>query len=238
MGASNHIDAAIGDIAKTILLPGDPLRAKFIAENYLEDAICFNKTRNMFGYTGTYNGKKISVMGTGMGMPSMAIYSHELIDVYGCKNLIRIGSAGSYQKDIDLNDIVLAVSASTDSRFQYTYELPGSFSPSANLDLLIAAKKSAEERDVKIKAGNVVSVDVFYDDNPDTWLKWSKMGVLAVEMEAAALYMNAARLKANALAMMTISDNFVTGGRLNSEEREKSVKNMIDTALGMLAYIE
>ena len=135
MGASNHIDAAIGDIAKTILLPGDPLRAKFIAENYLEDAICFNKTRNMFGYTGTYNGKKISVMGTGMGMPSMAIYSHELIDVYGCKNLIRIGSAGSYQKDIDLNDIVLAVSASTDSRFQYTYELPGSFSPSANLDL-------------------------------------------------------------------------------------------------------
>lgn len=238
MGASNHIDAAIGDIAKTILLPGDPLRAKFIAENYLEDAICFNKTRNMFGYTGTYNGKKISVMGTGMGMPSMAIYSHELIDVYGCKNLIRIGSAGSYQKDIDLNDIVLAVSASTDSRFQYTYELPGSFSPSANLDLLIAAKKSAEERDVKIKAGNVVSVDVFYDDNPDTWLKWSKMGVLAVEMEAAALYMNAARLKANALAMMTISDNFVTGGRLNSEEREKSFKNMIDTALGMLAYIE
>lgn len=238
MGASNHIDAAIGDIAKTILLPGDPLRAKFIAENYLEDAICFNKTRNMFGYTGTYNGKKISVMGTGMGMPSMAIYSHELIDVYGCKNLIRIGSAGSYQKDIDLNDIVLAVSASTDSRFQYTYELPGSFSPSANLDLLIAAKKSAEERDVKIKAGNVVSVDVFYDDNPDTWLKWSKMGVLAVEMEAAALYMNAARLKANALAMMTISDNFVTGGRLNSEEREKSFKNMIDTALGMLTYIE
>ena len=238
MGASNHIDAAIGDIAKTILLPGDPLRAKFIAENYLEDAICFNKTRNMFGYTGTYNGKKISVMGTGMGMPSMAIYSHELIDVYGCKNLIRIGSAGSYQKDIDLNDIVLAVSASTDSRFQYTYELPGSFSPSANLDLLIAAKKSAEEHDVKIKAGNVVSVDVFYDDNPDTWLKWSKMGVLAVEMEAAALYMNAARLKANALAMMTISDNFVTGGRLNSEEREKSFKNMIDTALGMLAYIE
>lgn len=238
MGASNHIDAAVGDIAKTILLPGDPLRAKFIAENYFEDAVCFNKTRNMFGYTGSYNGKEISVMGTGMGIPSMAIYSHELIAVYGCENLIRIGSAGSYQENIDLNDIVLAVSASTDSRFQYTYELPGNFSPSANLDLLIAAKKSADEKGIKIKAGNVVSVDVFYDDNPDTWLKWSKMGVLAVEMEAAALYMNAARLKANALAMMTISDNFVTGGRLSSDEREKSFKDMIGTALGMLEHIE
>ena len=237
MGASNHIDAAVGDIAKTVFLPGDPLRAKYIAENYLDGAICFNNTRNMFGYTGTYKGKELSVMGTGMGMPSMAIYSHELIDVYGCENLIRIGSAGSYQENIDLNDIVLAVSASTDSRFQYTYDLPGNFSPCADLNLLIAAKKSADKNNVNIKAGNVVSVDVFYDDNPDTWLKWSKMGVLAVEMETAALYMNAARLRANAVAMMTVSDNFVTGERLSSEEREKSFNDMIVTALGMLESI-
>ena len=237
MGASLHIDAELGDIAETVFLPGDPLRSKFIAENYLDDAVCFNRTRNMFGYTGTYRGKRVSVMGTGMGMPSMAIYSHELITVYGCENLIRIGSAGSYQEDVDLNDIVLAVSASTDSNFQYTFDLPGKFSPCGDLDLMISAKKSAEKNNVSVKAGNVVSVDVFYDDDPDTWKRWSKMGVLAVEMEAAALYLNAARYGAKALAMMTVSDNFVTGGRLTVEERETSFDNMIRTALGMLEYI-
>ena len=161
MGASLHIDAELGDIAETVFLPGDPLRAKHIAETYLDDAVCFNKTRNMFGYTGYYKGRRVSVMGTGMGMPSMGIYSHELIETHKCKNLIRIGSAGSYQADVDLNDIVLAVSASTDSNFQYTFDLPGKFSPCGDLDLMIAAKKSAEANGVNIRAGNVVSVDVF-----------------------------------------------------------------------------
>ncbi|MCI8284450.1 MAG: purine-nucleoside phosphorylase [Firmicutes bacterium] len=237
MGASLHIDAQIGDIAETILLPGDPLRAKFIAENFFENAECFNKTRNMFGYTGTYKGEKISVMGTGMGMPSIAIYSHELIDVYGCKNLIRIGSAGSYQADIELKDLVLATASSTDSNFQYTFDLPGYYSPSADFDLILAAKKSADKNGIKVKAGNVLSADVFYDDDPDTWKRWAKMGVLAVEMESAALYLNAARYGAKALTMVTISDNFVTGGRLSNEEREKSFTDMMTVALGMSEFI-
>lgn len=237
MGASLNIDAELGEIAETVFLPGDPLRAKYIAENFLEDPVCFNRTRNMLGYTGTYKGKRVSVMGTGMGMPSIGIYSHELLEVHKCKNLIRIGSAGSYQEHVGLNDVVLAVSASTDSRFGYTYGLPGHYSPCADLDLLIAARRSAEKNGVNIKAGNVVSVDVFYDDDPDTWKRWAKMGVLAVEMEAAGLYMNAARFGARALAMMTISDHFVTGGRLSNEEREKNFNDMIKTALGMLEYI-
>ena len=238
MGASLHLDAEIGEIAETILLPGDPLRAKFIAENFLEDAVLFNKTRNAFGYTGTYKGQRVSVMGTGMGMPSMALYAHELIEVYGCKNLIRIGSAGSYQESIDLNDIVLVVASSTDSRFDYTFELPGHFSPNADLDLLLAAKASADKQGIKVKAGNVASVDVFYDDNPDTWKKWAKMGVLGVEMESAALYMNAARYGAKALTILTISDNFVTGGALTAEQREKGFTDMMKTALGMLEFID
>ena len=237
MVASIHIDAEIGEIAETILLPGDPLRAKFIAENFLENPVCFNEIRGMFGYTGEYRGKKVSVMGTGMGMPSMAIYAHELITVYGCKNLIRIGSAGSYQEDVRTRDLVLAVASSTDSRFEYTFGLPGHFSPCADLDLMIAARISAEKEKVSVKAGNVVSVDVFYDDEQDVWKKWAKMGVLAVEMEAAALYMNAARYGAKALAMMTISDHFVTGEKLTPEEREQTFTEMIRVALGMLKYI-
>ena len=237
MVASIHIDAEIGEIAETILLPGDPLRAKFIAENFLENPVCFNEIRGMFGYTGEYRGKKVSVMGTGMGMPSMAIYAHELITVYGCKNLIRIGSAGSYQEDVRTRDLVLAVASSTDSRFEYNFGLPGHFSPCADLDLMIAARISAEKEKVSVKAGNVVSVDVFYDDEQDVWKKWAKMGVLAVEMEAAALYMNAARYGAKALAMMTISDHFVTGEKLTPEEREQTFTEMIRVALGMLKYI-
>lgn len=234
MGASLHIDAELGDIAETVFLPGDPLRAKHIAETYLDDAVCFNKTRNMFGYTGYYKGRRVSVMGTGMGMPSMGIYSHELIETHKCKNLIRIGSAGSYQADVDLNDIVLAVSASTDSNFQYTFDLPGKFSPCGDLDLMIAAKKSAEANGVNIRAGNIVSVDVFYDDDPDTWKRWAKMGVLAVEMEAAALYMNAARCGGEALCICTISDSLVTGEACSAEERQTSFMNMMDIAFGII----
>lgn len=237
MGASIHIDANVGDIAETIFLPGDPMRAKYIAENYLEDAVCFNEIRGNYGYTGTYKGKRISVMGTGMGMPSISIYLHELINVYGCKNLIRIGSCGSYQDDVKLRDIVLAVGSSTDSRFQYTYHLPGNFAPCADLDLLMAAVKSAEQANVPIKAGNVASVDVFYDDDPDTWKSWAKMGVLAVEMESAALYMNAARYGAKALAMMTVSDRFTDDEKLTPEEREQGFDDMIRAALGMVEFM-
>lgn len=238
MAVSLHIGAELGEIAETVFMPGDPLRAKFIAENYLEDAKCYTTIRNMLGYTGTYKGERISIQGSGMGMPSMAIYSHELMEVYGCKNIIRIGSAGSYQENVNLGDIVVAVSASTDSRFQYTYDLPGTFAPCAEFGLLHAVYQSAQERSQPIRMGNVVSVDVFYDDDPDTWKRWSRMGVLAVEMEAAALYMNAARLGANAMAMMTVSDNFVTGGKMTVEEREKGLTDMIETALGMLKYMK
>lgn len=237
MGASIHIDAEIGDIAETIFLPGDPLRAKFIAENYLQDAVCFNQIRGNYGYTGLYDGYRVSVMGTGMGMPSISIYAHELITVYGCKNLIRVGSAGSYQDDVKLRDVVMAVASSTDSRFDYTFDLPGHFSPCADFDLMMAAKISAQKTGVNLVAGNVASVDVFYDDDPDTWKKWNKMGVKAVEMESAALYMNAARYGARALALMTISDRFTDGGKLTPEEREVSFDEMIRTALGMIRYI-
>ncbi len=238
MAESLHIGAKPGEIAETVFMPGDPLRAKFIAENFLEDAVCYTTVRNMLGYTGTYKGRRVSVQGSGMGMPSMAIYSHELIEVFGCKNIVRIGSAGSYQADVDLNDIVIAMSASTDSRFQYTYDLPGNFAPCADFELLHAAYRSARSLNHPVKIGNVVSVDVFYDDDPDVWKRWSKMGVLAVEMEAAALYMNAARMGAKALAMMTVSDNFVTGDRLTVEEREKGFSDMIETALGILEFIK
>ena len=237
MAESLHIGAKPGEIAETVFMPGDPLRAKFIAENFLEDAKCYTTVRNMLGYTGTYKGKRVSLQGSGMGMPSMAIYSHELIEVYGCRNIIRIGSAGSYQEDVNLKDIVIAESASTDSNFQYTYDLPGSFAPCADFGLLHAAWHSAEKLQHPVRVGNVVSVDVFYDDDPDTWKRWSKMGVLAVEMEACALYLNAARMGAKALAMMTISDNFVTGQRLTVEEREKGFSDMIETALGMTEYL-
>ncbi|MGI6206159.1 MAG: purine-nucleoside phosphorylase [Anaerovoracaceae bacterium] len=237
MSASIHIGAELGDIAETVLLPGDPLRAKFIAENYLENPVCFNEIRGNFGYTGTYKGNRVSVMGTGMGMPSISIYAHELITVYGCKNLIRIGSAGSYQEDVHTRDLVMAVASSTDSNFENTYHLPGHFSPCADFDLMVAAKTCAIEQGIDIKAGNVASVDVFYDDDPDTWKSWAKMGVLAVEMESAALYINAARYGARALTLVTISDNFVTGEKLTPDEREKSFTEMITVALEMLKYI-
>ena len=237
MGASIHIDAEIGEIAETILLPGDPLRAQFIAREFLENAHLFNEVRGMLGYTGVYNGKKVSVMGTGMGMPSMAIYAHELITVFGCKNLIRIGSAGSYQKDVHTRDLVLAVASSTDSRFEYTFDLPGHFSPCADFGLMMAARSSALQEQIHLKAGNVASVDVFYDDSEDVWKKWAKMGVLAVEMESAALYMNAARYGAKALTLLTISDNFVTGEKLSPQDRETSFTDMIKVALGMLKYL-
>ena len=228
---STHIEAPKGAIAESILLPGDPLRAKFIAENFLQGAECYNKVRNMLGFTGTYKGVPVSVQGTGMGMPSIGIYSWELITEYGVKNLIRIGTAGSFHEDIKVRDIVLGVSASCDSSYADNFDLPGRYSPAASYDLLIKANDAAKATDISFKAGNIVSTDVFYDQRPDWWEKWAAMNVMAVEMEAAALYMNAARHKANALAMVTISDHFVTGEQTTSEERQETFTEMMRLAL-------
>ena len=229
--ATPHISANRGEIAETVLLPGDPLRAKFIAENFLDNPKCYNRVRGMLGYTGTYKGTSISVQGSGMGMPSIGIYSHELITQYGVKNLIRVGSAGSLQANVQIRDIVLAVAASTNSNYVHSFGLPGSFSACADFSLLLKAQAAADRLGIAVHAGNILSSDVFYDDNPEAWKKWAKMGVLAVEMEAAALYMNAARLGAKALTILTISDSLVTETGTTSEEREKTFTSMMKIAL-------
>ena len=228
---STHINAAYkGDIAESILLPGDPLRAKFIAENYLTNPKCFNEIRGMLGYTGTYKGVPVSVMGTGMGMPSMGIYSWELITEYDVQNLIRIGTAGSFHEDIKIKDIVIGMSASTDSNYIHAFDVPGTYAPCASWELLSKARDASEKLEIPFKAGNIVSCDVFYEFG-DWWKKWAKMDVMAVEMEAAALYMNAAYNRVNAMAMMTISDHFVTGERCTAEERQESFTDMMELAL-------
>ena len=229
---STHINAANkSDIADSILLPGDPLRAKFIAENFLEEAVCYNEIRGMFGYTGRYKGVPVSVQGTGMGMPSIGIYSWELITEYDVQNLIRIGTAGAFHKDIKLKDVVLAISASTDSNYAHTFDLKGNYAPTASWELIMKAKAAAEMLGTDVKAGNVVTCDVFYEQIEDWWQKWAKMGVLAVEMEAAALYMNAAYNGVNALAILTMSDHFVTNEHSPAEDREKTYTNMIKIGL-------
>ncbi len=223
-----------GIIAETVLLPGDPLRAKYIAENYLEGAVRFNSVRNIFGYTGEHKGKKVSVMGTGMGMPSIGIYSYELIHFYGVKNLIRIGSAGSLQEDVKVREIVIGMSASTNSNYATQYQLPGTFAPTASWSLLQKAVAASEKKGASFKVGNILSTDVFYDDTQDAWKKWAKMGVLAVEMEAAALYMNAARAGVNALCILTISDSLVTHEATTWEERQNSFTQMMEIALELV----
>lgn len=226
-----HIGAKKGDIAETILLPGDPMRARFVAEKYLENPVCYNEVRGMYGYTGYYKGKRISVQGTGMGMPSIGIYSHELIVDYGVKNLIRIGSCGSFNENIKVRDVLLAMSASTNSNYASQYDLPGTFAPTASYELLEKAKKTADEKSIPVKVGTILSSDIFYDANPDSWKKWAAMGVMGVEMEAAALYMNAAKLGANALAILTVSDSLITHELTTSEEREKTLTDMMEIAL-------
>ena len=229
---STHINAANkGDIAETILLPGDPLRAKFIAENFLENPRLYNEVRNMYGYTGSYKGVPVSVQGTGMGMPSIGIYSWELIKEYGVRNLIRVGTAGSFHKDIKIKDLVFAMSASTDSNYVHAFGVPGNLAPTCSWELIQKARAAAERLSVPVHAGNVVSCDVFYEIGDEWWEKWANMGVMAVEMEAAALYMNAAYLGANALCMVTISDHFVTGERSTVEERQESFTDMMKIAL-------
>lgn len=227
-----HINQT-AEIAETILLPGDPLRAKFIAENFLEDVKQFNAVRGALGYTGIYKGKKISIMGSGMGMPSMAIYSYELITKYGVKNLIRIGSCGAFREDIEIYDIIFGMSSSTDSNFANQYKLTGTFAPTCSYSLLEKAKKISDSMNIDVHIGNILSSDVFYSDTKDTHLLWAKMGTLAVEMEAAALYMNAARLGVNALCILTVSDNLVTKKEISAEKREKSFNQMIEIALNL-----
>lgn len=220
-----------GVIAKTVLLPGDPLRAKFIAEKYLKDVTQFNKVRNMYGYTGTYEGKRISVMGSGMGMPSIGIYSYELINFYGVENVIRVGSCGSFQENVKVRDVVIAMAASTNSNYASQYNLPGTFAPTASWSLLKKAVATAEQKNIEVKVGNVLSSDIFYNSDADAWKRWAGMGILAVEMEAAALYMNAAKAGANALCILTVSDSLVSHEETTSDEREKSFTQMMEIAL-------
>ena len=226
-----HIAAKEGDFARTVLMPGDPLRAKYIAENFLTDAVLVNNVRGVNGYTGLYNGKRVSVMASGMGMPSMGIYSYELFKFYDVDNIIRIGPAGSLQPDLKIRDLAIAMGACTDSNYAAQYELPGTFAPIASFDLLRKAVDQAEKMgNISYKVGNVASSDVFYSERP-TMEAWQKMGVLAVEMETAALYMNAARTGKNALTICTISDSLVTGEVTTSEERQTSFADMMKVAL-------
>ncbi|WP_312694553.1 purine-nucleoside phosphorylase [Caproiciproducens sp.] len=228
-----HNGAKEGEIAKTVLMPGDPLRAKFIAETYLTDAVCFNTVRNMLGYTGMYHGKRVSVMGGGMGIPSVGIYTYELFNFYGVENIIRIGSAGGIADNVHVRDVVIGMGACTNSNYAAQYNLPGTFAPVASYDLLKGAAAAAEKLNVHAVVGNVLSSDTFYDDNADALSAWKKMGVLAVEMEAAALYMNAARAGKNALCLLTISDCPFTGESLSAQERQTGFTQMMEIALAI-----
>ncbi|AJR04109.1 purine-nucleoside phosphorylase [Siansivirga zeaxanthinifaciens] len=228
---SVHIEAKPGEIAETILLPGDPLRAKWISETFLEAAVCFNTIRGMLGYTGLYNGKRVSVMGTGMGVPSISIYAHELITEYQVKNLIRVGSAGSYQPHVKIRDIVLAMAASSNSGVNELRFNGANYAPTANFELFQKAVDIAKSKNISIKAGNVFTSDAFYEDDLESYKKWSEFGVLCVEMETAGLYSVAAKHSVNALAILTISDSLVTKEQTTSKERETTFKEMIQIAL-------
>lgn len=226
-----HIKPNGVEIAETILLPGDPLRAKFIAENFLEDAACFNEVRGMLGYTGTYKGKKVSVMGSGMGPASMGIYSWELINVFGVKNLIRIGSCGAMQEDIELYDIIFGMGTATDSNYGHQFNLPGQFPLTASFDLLEKAKKIADDKGQQVHIGNILSSELFYNADPTAIKKWQDMGILSVEMESVALYWNAIQAGVNALCILTVSDHLLTGEATTTEERETAFTKMMEVAL-------
>ena len=229
--ATPHNTAKIGDIARTVIMPGDPLRAEYIAETYLDNVRKFNSVRNIYGYTGIYKDVELSVMASGMGMPSMGIYSYELFKFYDVDTIIRIGSAGTISDKVDLRDIVLAMGTCTDSNYAMQYHLPGLYAPIADFGLLHTAYEQAGLYGIWTEVGNVVSTDVFYNDNTEYNKSWSKMNVLAVEMESAALYMNAARLSKRALAMFTISDNLLNGGSLSVKERQEGFDDMIKLSL-------
>lgn len=228
-----HIGAKFGEIAETVIMAGDPLRAKFMAEKYLENPVEFNHVRGMFGFTGTYHGKRVSVMGHGMGMPSIGIYTYELYNFYGVKTIIRVGSAGSINMDLHVGDIAIAMGACTNSNYVNQYELPGTYAPIADFTLVRGAAEACEHFGYNYMVGNVLSSDTFYSDNPQND-KWMKMGVLAVEMEIAALYMNAARAGKRALGICTISDHILTGEATTAEERQTTFTHMMDVAFSLL----
>lgn len=225
-----HNNAEKNDIAKTVLMPGDPLRAKFIAENYLENPVCYNEVRGMLGYTGTYKGVKVSVQGSGMGMPSIGIYSHELFNEYDVENIIRVGTAGAISDKANLRDLIIGMSASTNSSYASQYRLPGTYAPTASWKLLSAAVFSAKEKGCVYHVGNIFSSDTFYDD-ANSLAEWQKMGVIGIEMEAAALYMNAARAGKNALCILTVSDCPLKGLSTTAQERQTSFRDMMEIAL-------
>ena len=230
--ATPHIAAEKGMIAKTVLMPGDPLRSAFVAKNFLEDAMLVNNTRGVQGYTGSYQGKNVTVMASGMGMPSIGIYAHELYASYDVEQIIRIGTAGGLQDDLNLRDVLLGQAACTDSAFVTQYELPGSFSPIADFDLLMQAKKEAEKLGIPVRVGNLLSSDRFYDAG-ERLKDWKEMGVLGVEMEAAALYCKAAEFGKKALAICTVSDLPLKGEFTSAEERERSFTDMMKLALSL-----
>ncbi|MDP4290131.1 MAG: purine-nucleoside phosphorylase [Bacteroidota bacterium] len=233
---SIHIGANQGDIADFVLLPGDPLRAKFIAENFLEDAVCYSEIRGMLGFTGTYDGKRVSVQGTGMGLPSHLIYVNELINDYGVKTLVRVGTCGGLQKDIDVRDVVMAISASTDSAILSRTFNGMTYAPTASFKLILKASQVAQTLGIKLKAGNILSSDVFYNDPelPDAYAIWSKYGSLAVEMESAGLFMIAAKNHVDAISLLTVSDHLLSGEHCSAEERQTAFVDMIRLALHLV----
>ncbi|MBN2656207.1 MAG: purine-nucleoside phosphorylase [Spirochaetales bacterium] len=226
-----HLEAKKGDIAESVLLPGDPLRAKHIAEKFLENPVCYNQVRGMLGYTGTYKGKRVSIQGTGMGIPSISIYVNELIMEYGVKKLMRIGTCGSIQKNVNMRDVVLAMSASTDSSTNKIRFGGLDYAATADFELLYKAWNIAGERNIPVKAGPILTSDTFYGDDPDWWKHWADFGILTVEMETAALYTLAAKFKVQALALLTVSDNILTGKSTTPEERQLTFNQMIEIAL-------
>ena len=228
-----HIGAKLGNIAETVIMAGDPLRVKFMAETFLDNPVQFNNVRGMLGFTGTYKGKRVSVMGHGMGMPSIGIYTYELYNFFGVKTIIRVGSAGSIQHDLHVGDLVVAMGACTNSNYACQYELPGTFAPIADFSLVREAVETCERLGYRYKVGNVFSSDVFYGENPHND-KWINMGVLAVEMEIAALYMNAARSGNRALGICTISDHILTGEVTTAEERQTTFTHMMDVAFSLI----
>ena len=229
-----HIGAREGEIADKVIMAGDPLRAKFMAETFLTNPVQYNAVRGMLGYTGEYKGKRVSVQGHGMGIPSIGIYTYELYNFYGVKRIIRTGSAGAYHPDLQLGDVVLGMGACTDSNYADQYNLPGVYAPIADFGLLSAAAAKAEAMGINYKVGNILSSDVFYGDDAERWKQWQKMGVLAVEMEAAALYMNAARSGNEALCICTISDSLVHGTACSAEQRQTSFTNMMEIAFDII----
>ncbi|MBN4070697.1 purine-nucleoside phosphorylase [Olleya sp. AH-315-F22] len=229
--SSLHIEAKVGDIAETILLPGDPLRAKYVAETFLDDAVCYNKVRNMFGYTGFYKGNRVSIQGTGMGMGSTSIYVNELINTYNVKNLIRIGTCGSIQENLKLGQVLLAMSASGDSDANRSYFEGMHYAATADFGLLMKAYKAAQDLNIKTYQGSIFSTNTFYDDSPNRWEKWQKHGILGVEMETQILFTLAKRFGVKALSVLTVSDNIITGEATSAIEREQGFNDMMKIAL-------